>query len=472
MSSKGELLIALVGYLIVVSVIGITALLRTKSVADFTIGGRSLHWFTTALSTHASGMSGWLLLGLPGMIYVSGINSMWILPGLLLGALSAWLFISRRLRIGSQSFSDDAITLPQFFMVRTGSPRLSMRLVPAFVVMIFYAIYLASGFIAGAKLVEAVLGWSYINSLFIGMLIIMSYVALGGFLASSWTDTFQAILMISALIAVVVLASFQADESQIVFDPEFNTASIVSIVSLMSWGLGYLGQPHILARFMAIKDPDQLPMARNLGLGWMLICCTAAALIGLFGADIMPALDDPEKIYIRLAEMLLNPWIAGCVIAAILAAIMSTVDSQLIVASAAVTQDLGIGKNKGVLANRITVVLLSLFAALIALDPHSVLDVVAIAWAGLGASFGPSLLACLYWSKTSDTGIVAAMIVGTIVTLAWDFVAVGIFAQIYEILPAFLLSALTLVIVSLIAPSQIAKSRAIGRFTLSDEDST
>lgn len=469
MSTKGELLIALMGYLVVVSIIGITALIRTKSVADFTIGGRSLNWFTTALSTHASGMSGWLLLGLPGMIYVSGITSMWILPGLLIGALCAWLFISRRLRIGSQSYADDAITLPQFFIVRTGSARLSMRLVPAFVVMIFYAIYLASGFIAGAKLVEAVLGWPYLTSLFIGMFIIMIYVALGGFLASSWTDTFQAVLMISALVAVVILATFQTDQLNVSFEPEINTASIVSIVSLLSWGLGYLGQPHILARFMAIKDPDQLPIARNLGLSWMLICCTAAALIGLFGADILPELDDPEKIYIRLAEMLLNPWIAGCVIAAILAAIMSTVDSQLIVASAAITQDLGIGKNKGVLANRITVILLSLFATFIAMDPHSVLDVVAIAWAGLGASFGPSLLACLYWSKTSDIGIVAAMIVGSVVTLAWDFVAVGIFAQVYEILPAFILSAITLVVVSLLAPSEIAQSRAIGKFTLSDE---
>ena len=464
--SQGEVLIALFGYFIVIATIGVSAAQRTKNVSDFTLGGRSLAWPTVALSTHASGFSGWLLLGLPGMMYVSGLSAFWIMPGLFIGALCSWIFISKRLRTYSVGYDQDAITLPQFFIVRTGSKSLAIRLIPPIVVLLFYTVYLASGFIAGAKLIEAVLGWPYLYALVLGMVLIMVYVTLGGFLASSWTDTFQASMIIIALLVVGALAGNQPSVNiEISIDARWDASSISSILSLLAWGLGYLGQPHLLARFMAIKNVKDLPKAGILGLSWMLVCLVTAACIGLFGAELIPNLEDPEKIYIHLAEMLLNPWIAGVVIAAILAAIMSTVDSQLVVASAAVTQDLGIGKSKGLFMNRITVILLCTFAGLIAIDPQSVLDVVALAWAGLGASFGPALLFCLFWSQTSEWGVIIGILVGTFVVLVWELLLPGPLGVIYEMLPAFILSSLSVFLFSKWIPSEAARRRAFGKHT-------
>ena len=463
--SKGEILIALIGYMVVVAIIGVISFLKTKDVADFAIGGRRLNWQTTALSTHASGMSGWLLLGLPGLMYVTGADSIWIVIGLIVGAGCAWMFIAKRLRLSSAGYEDDAITLPQFFLARTGSQSLAIRLVPPIVILVFYTIYLASGFIASAKLIEFVLGWSYQQALLAGISIIMVYVAIGGFLAASWTDTFQGTLMIIALVTVATFASqVVSPEFTIELTQEINLESTVAIVSLIAWGLGYLGQPHILARFMAINSADDLNKAAALGLGWMVICLIAAAAIGILGADIAPEIEDSEKIYLYLAQFFLNPWIAGIVIAAILAAIMSTVDSQLVVSSAAITQDLGLGISKGVFVNRITVILLCIFAGMVAYDPQSILDVVALAWAGLGASFGPPLLFCLFWKKTSPSGVVSGVLAGSTVTLLWNALTTGILAGVYEIIPAFLASTLAVWIVSYLTPSEVARARAITKY--------
>ena len=456
-----EFSLGFAAYFAVIGLITFFAYRRTHTDFDYDLGGRSLSAPVTALSAGASDMSGWLLLGLPGAVYLSGITESWIVIGLLIGAFLNWQFVAPRLRRLASAYEEEVTTLPQLFKLRTGYTGLPLRLVSSAVVIVFFTVYTSAGFVASAKLFQAVLGWDYQMAVAVGVAVIMVYTVAGGFLAVCWTDAFQALLMLVALIALPIVA-LQVDTSQpLVVD--FRSAGAVGTISLLAWGLGYFGQPHVFARFMAIARPQELGRAKLIGMSWMLAATVGAIGIGLVGVSAVPNLADPETVFIRVAALFLNPWIAGVLIAAILAAVMSTVDSQLIVASTSIVNDLFDVKRHKLFVSRLVVIGVACSAGVIAFDENSViLDVVAYAWAGLGASFGPAVLFTLFWRRTTGDAIVAGMVVGAVTTLVWHNLGAaygGVFASVYEMIPAFLLASLAIYGSSILFPNATAEAR-------------
>ena len=438
-------------YLAIVAAIGVHALRRTRNANDYVIGGRSLSAPVAALSAGASDMSGWLLLGLPGAVFAFGLGEAWIVVGLVCGAYANWRLVARRLRSASARLN--AVTLPQFFAAQVAAKTRWPALVATLLVLFFFAIYTAAGFVAGAKLFASVLGLDYATALWIGVAVVLVYTALGGFLAVSWTDFFQALLMSAALLTVAVLAFLYAPT--LAADGSATTMGLLAVASALAWGLGYFGQPHVLARFMAIEEPHSVPRARRINMAWMIVASAAAVAVGLGGSDYFGGtLADPETVFIELAAALLPPWIAGIVVAGILAAVMSTVDSQLLVASTALIEDVvrptvkTLDDRLRLLASRATVAAMAVAAGLIAMQPESrVLDLVKYAWAGLGASFGPAVLACLFWRRVTETGLTAGMLTGGVVTVIWHNLEGGLF-DLYEIVPAFLAAGIVLALLS------------------------
>ncbi|MCB1646391.1 MAG: sodium/proline symporter PutP [Pseudomonadales bacterium] len=458
--------------------IGIYAWKSTRDIGDYLLGGRRLGPWVTALSAGASDMSGWLLLGLPGAVYASGIGESWIVIGLVIGAWCNWRFVARPLRERTAAF--DAVTLPDYFDARFQDHSNLLRLVSALVVLVFFTFYAASGLVAGARLFSSVFGMSYTLALVAGAVVIVSYTAIGGFLAVSWTDFVQGTMMAFALTAVPVMIWLELGsvEAAITTGAElsgylslFENYSPLVIVSLMAWGLGYMGQPHILVRFMAIRDPALLDEARRVGMSWMLLSTVAAILVGLTGHAYLAAQGQPlaaentEKIFIVLTQLLFNPWIAGILLAAILAAVMSTIDSQLLVSSSALSEDLyrrwirpQAQARELVVISRLTVVLIAVVAFLVALDPESrVLSLVSYAWAGLGASFGPVVLMSLYWPAMNRFGALAGMIVGALTVVVWKQLEGSIF-DLYELLPAFVMALLAIILGSVLSSKVPAQS--------------
>ena len=432
-------------YFLVVAAIGLRALKRTRSNADYVIGGRALPAPVAALSAGASDMSGWLLLGLPGAVFALGAGEAWIVVGLICGAWGSWRLVAPRLRADSERL-DGAVTLPQFLSRRVAAKTPLPTFVATALVLFFFAIYTAAGFVAGAKLFEETLDLHYRVALWVGVGAVLAYTLLGGFLAVCWTDCFQALLMLAALATVAALGFAHAPPA---FAPGGAELGALAIVGALAWGLGYFGQPHILARFMAIDATASVPRARRINLAWMVLAGAAAVAVGLAGRGHfgVEGLVDAETVFIALAGDLLTPWLAGVVVAGILAAVMSTVDSQLLVAATALVEDVArprfkrLRERHALPLSRITVAIIALAAGLVAMDPDSaVLDLVAYAWAGLGASFGPVVLACLFWRRTSEAGVVAGMVAGAGVTVAWHHSSGGVF-ELYELLPAFLAAA-------------------------------
>ncbi len=433
-------------YFLVVAGIALRALQRTRSNADYVIGGRALSAPVAALSAGASDMSGWLLLGLPGAVFALGLGEAWIVVGLVCGAWGSWRLVAPRLRADSERLQG-AVTLPQFLARSVAAKTPLPALVATALVLGFFAIYTAASFVAGAKLFEATLGLDYRTALWIGVGAVLAYTLLGGFLAVCWTDFFQALLMLAALATVAVLAFAHAPPAGAV-DAADAAAGMgaLAVVSALAWGLGYFGQPHILARFMAIDGAHSVPRARRINLTWMALAGAAAVAVGWagrghFGAE---GLADAETVFIALASDLLAPWLAGVVVAGILAAVMSTVDSQLLVAATALVEDVArprfprLRDDRALLLSRVTVGVIALAAGVLAANPdNAVLELVAYAWAGLGASFGPAVLACLFWRRATEAGVVAGMVAGAAVTVAWHHAEGGIF-ELYELLPAFL----------------------------------
>ena len=442
-------------YFLVVGAIALRALQRTRSNADYVIGGRALSAPVAALSAGASDMSGWLLLGLPGAVFAVGLGEAWIVVGLVCGAWGSWRLVAPRLRADSERLQG-AVTLPQFLARSVAAKTPLPALVATALVLLFFAIYTAAGFVAGAKLFEATLGLDYSLALWLGVGAVLAYTLLGGFLAVCWTDFFQALLMLAALVTVAALAFAHAPPAAVVDANAAVGMGTLAIVSALAWGLGYFGQPHILARFMAIDHADSVPRARRINLTWMVFAGAAAVAVGWagrghFGVD---GLADAETVFIALARDLLAPWLAGVVVAGILAAVMSTVDSQLLVASTALVEDVArprfvrLPDRRALLLSRLTVAVIAVAAGLVAAEPdNAVLDLVAYAWAGLGASFGPVVLACLFWRRTTEAGVVAGMMAGAAVTVAWHHVGGGVF-DVYELLPAFLAAAGAIVLAS------------------------
>lgn len=459
-------------YFALVLLIGWYAFLRTRDLSDFILGGRRLGSGVAALSASASDMSGWLMLGLPGLAYASGLESLWLAGGLLLGTWLNWRLVATRLRVFSVAYGN-ALTLPEYFANRFGDRGGLLRGTCALFILVFFTLYTASGLVAGGKLFESVFDLPYVWAVALGVLSVLVYTAVGGFLAVSWTDVLQGLLMAAALIAVPLVAFDSAgglpaalaglrQTAPALFDPFTDAAGKplgpIAILSLAAWGLGYFGQPHILARFQAIASPGQVGTARRIAVTWVALTLTGATLTGLAGIPLFePALSGEarETVFIELVGRLFHPVMAGILLAAILAAIMSTADSQLLVSSAAFTEDIyrtllrrRASGSELVIAGRLAVVAVGLIAFLLALDPGAlVLDLVAYAWAGFGAAFGPALVLSLYWPRMTRRGALAGIIAGGLTVVVWKQLSGGLF-DLYELVPGMLVSTLAIYLAS------------------------
>ncbi|HSK40413.1 MAG TPA: sodium/proline symporter PutP [Arenibaculum sp.] len=460
-------LITFAVYLAGMLALGVVAYRMTGDLSDYILGGRGLGPGVSALSAGASDMSGWLLLGLPGALYVDGMNQIWIAIGLSFGAWFNWQFVAARLRRYTE-VARDSLTLPDYFENRFHDASRLLRVISAVVILLFFTIYTSAGLVGGAVLFEQSFGFSYSTALWTGALVIISYTFLGGYLAVCWTDFIQGILMFLALVAVPVVAIFdlggwRATVNAVgAIDPgrldAFTGTTGLGIVSLMAWGLGYFGQPHILARFMGIRSSDDVPAARLIGMSWMVASLFGAIFTGFVAIAWFRdrPLDNAETAFIQLTQLLFNPWIAGILLAAILAAIMSTVDSQLLVSSSTLTEDFykaflrrSAGERELVWVGRFAVLLIALIAVLLARNPEStVLGLVSYAWAGFGAAFGPVVLLSLLWRRMTRNGALAGIVAGTVTMLVWAELDGGVF-DLYEILPGFVANLAAIVAVSL-----------------------
>ena len=469
------IIISFVAYIIMMVAIGIYFYFKTGDLSDYVLGGRGLGPGVTALSAGASDMSGWLLLGLPGAMYLNGISESWIAVGLLIGAYLNWHYVARPLRVYTHHLGD-AITIPDYFSNRFDDKNNVLRVVTAIVILLFYTLYTSSGLVGGAKLFEATFGLDYTTALLVGSFIIVSYTFLGGYNAVSWTDFIQGILMMLALIITPIVVIYELGGLSAAFeviekvDPSkldmLKGTTLIGILSLLAWGLGYFGQPHILVRFMSIRDDKEMPVAKNIGMTWMALSIIGSLAVGFFGFAFIYAngvsLDDPEKIFIVLTQLIFNPWIAGFLLAAILAAIMSTIDSQLLVSSSVLTQDIyhAVFRKKAsdkelVWVGRATVILIALIALALSTDKDSsVLALVAYAWAGFGAAFGPLVILSLYNKNITKAGALAGMLTGAATVIIWKQISGGIF-DLYELLPGFIFAWIAILVFSKVGkPSQ------------------
>lgn len=477
--------ITFVVYLLGMLSIGLYAYKLTSTSEDYFLGGRSLGPWPTALSAGASDMSGWLLLGLPGYAFASGLESVWIAGGLLVGTWLNWLLCAKRLRTYSIK-ANNALTLPDFLSTRFNDKTKLIQTISAVFILLFFLFYTSSGLVAGGKLFETVFGLDYTYAVIIGTVCVVSYTLFGGFLAVAWTDLVQGLMMCAALVIVPIVAldgSWSELSTDLVSkNPELlniwtnaqgEPLGAIAIMSLVAWGLGYFGQPHILARFKASRSNKDIKTARRIAVTWTCISMVGALLIGLVGIGYVDGhlsgqLDDSEKIFMVLVNVTFHPVIAGILLAAILAAIMSTADSQLLVSSSALAEDFykqlfnkEATQQQILHVGRFAVVAISFIALLLALNPESsVLGLVSYAWAGFGAAFGPAIILSLFWRNMNRHGALAGIIVGGVVVVVWKQLSGGIF-DLYEILPGFILSVISIVVVSIITgtPDESVKER-------------
>lgn len=465
-------LVTFIVYSIVMLGIGFYFFNKNKTSSDYFLGDRSIGPVVSALSAGASDMSGWLLLGLPGALYVSGFSESYIAIGLVIGALLNWGFVAKRLRIYTSVIAN-SITIPDYFETRFSDDSHTLRLLCAVVILIFFTIYISSGLVAGAKLFEATFQLSYSYALTIGTIIIVAYTFFGGYKAVCWTDLIQGLLMMLALIVIPTSMVYHlggfSEAFRIVAEVKptalsmAETGGVIGLISTMSWGLGYFGQPHILVRFMSIRSVKDIPTATFVGIAWMSVSLIGACLLGVLGIAYVShfnlSLSDPEKIFIVMSQVLFNPWVAGILLSAILAAIMSTASSQLLVSSSTLAEDFyrkifkkDASEQTVMNISRVAVLLVSIIAFLLSIDKNtSVLSIVAYAWAGFGASFGSVILFSLFWSRMTRAGAVSGMIAGAVTVVVYKNFLNSMF-PIYEIVPGFIVASLAIVIVSLMQP--------------------
>jgi sodium/proline symporter len=466
--------------------LGVVAWRRTLDLGDYILGGRSLGSWVTALSAQATDMSGWLLLGLPGLAYASGFDSIWLLAGLAVGTWLNWRLVAARLRAATEKLGD-ALTLPDYFERRFDDRTHLLRTLSALFILVFFVFYTSSGFVAAGRLFETLFGLPYIEAMLWGTAAMLAYTFLGGFLAVSWSDVLQGSLMFFALVLVAVLGVVLAGGAGALFarleaidpallDPlvadEGRTLGWLGIASLVGWGLGYAGQPHILARFMAAKSVEHIAVARRVAMGWVLIVMAAAVVVGLAGRVVLePALGgaDTEKVFIVISTTFLHPALAGICLAGVMAAIMSTASAQLLVSSSALSQDLyrgllrpSAGRAELLWVGRLAVLGIALLAFVIALDPTSkVLDLVAWAWAGFGAAFGPAIILSLYWPRMTRAAAIVGIVVGGLTVILWKQ-GHGTLFELYELVPGFALSWLAIWIVSLMQATPAGAATQVG----------
>ncbi|QKS72435.1 sodium/proline symporter PutP [Paenalkalicoccus suaedae] len=465
------IIITFIVYLVGMLALGVIAYRLTTNLSDYVLGGRRLGPGVAALSAGASDMSSWLLLGLPGALYASGLVEAWIAIGLAVGAIVNWMFVAGRLRSYTY-IAGDSITLPDFFENRFKDTSKSLRIVSALLILIFFTFYTSSGLVGGAVLFESSFGLDQQTALWVGAIVIISYTFLGGFLAVSWTDFVQGILMFLALIIIPIVAIIElggpgATIDQIsAIDPQnlsLGGVGAIGIISLIGWGLGYFGQPHIIVRFMAIRSMKDLPKAQAIGIGWVLLAMTGAVLVGLTGIAYFAdqPLENSETVFLAFTQVLFHPIVAGVLLAAVLAAIMSTIDSQLLVSSSALAEDFYKGmirpnasQKELVWIGRGGVILIAGIALLMAQNPDStVLELVSYAWAGLGATFGPLVLFSLFWKRMTRNGALAGMLSGGGSVILWIFIKQDTgFFSLYELVVGFVVSCIFIVLFSYIGP--------------------
>ncbi|OEH87047.1 sodium/proline symporter [Desulfuribacillus stibiiarsenatis] len=462
--------------------IGVYTYRMTNDLSDYVLGGRKLNSWVAALSAQASDMSGWLLLGLPGAAYASGMGlwSIWIAIGLAVGTMANWQYVAKPLRRYTQ-LAGESLTISEFFENRFKDKSHLLRVVSAIFILVFFLFYTASGLVAGGVLFESVFGIEYTTALLVGAVVIISYTFLGGFIAVSWTDLFQGTIMFIALLitpifAIQYMGGLEALFTKIgtintdLLDINANVAydataalpwssagslTLIGIISAAAWGLGYFGQPHILTRFMAIRSAQQVPKARLISIIWVVLSLYGAIIVGFVGIALFAdqPLANPETVFIDLVQKMFNPWVAGFLLAAILAAIMSTIDSQLLVSSSALTEDFyrtffrkDASQTELVWVGRGAVILIAVIAVMLAWTKGSVLQLVAYAWAGFGAAFGPAIIFSLFWKRMTRNGALFGMIVGGLTVILWKYTG----SAIYEIVPGFLFASIAIVVISLL----------------------
>lgn len=469
-------LVSLTLYFVAMLGIGLYAWKKsTSDVSGYMLGGRKLGPAVTSLSAGASDMSGWMLMGLPGAMYVSGLSSAWIAVGLFIGAFANYLIVAPRLRVYTE-VARDAITIPDYFDKRFDDRSRLLRVISSLVIVIFFTLYTSSGLVAGGKLFDSAFGVDYVWGLWVTAGVVMAYTLFGGFMAVSLTDFVQGCIMFVALVLVPVVALTDVggldgmSETIRGVDPALlgltTGTTLVGVISAMAWGLGYFGQPHIIVRFMAIRSVRDIPTARNIGMSWMFVTLVGALATGLAGLAYATRngleVADPETIFILLSDVLFDPLVTGFLLAAILAAIMSTISSQLLVSSSSLTEDFyamflrkQASQRELVTVGRLSVVAVALAAIFLAWNPdNNVLGLVSNAWAGFGAAFGPLVILSLTWKRMTRNGALAGMVVGAATVLVWIYAPIGpggapLSGVIYEIVPGFLLSFATIVVVSL-----------------------
>ena len=462
--------ISMIIYFVAMIVIGLWAYQRTNDMDDYMLAGRNLGPLSTALSAGASDMSGWLLMGLPGAFYLSGMSTMWLPIGLTVGAWLNWKYTAPRLRTYTE-VADNSLTIPTFLSARLHDGSRLIQIGAGVIILVFFTFYVSSGMVAGGRFFEASFGVDYRLGMVLVAGITVLYTLVGGFLAVAYTDVVQGLMMVTALVAVPVAGLFRlgGPDSLISTINELDpgtwalwgaSTSLMSIVSAAAWGLGYFGQPHIIVRFMALETPQQAKAGRRIGIGWMALACLGAAATALVGIATYRRdtgqLPNPETVFIALGQLLFHPFVAGFMLAAILAAIMSTISSQLLVSSSALVEDLyhafnrkELGEKRSVLLGRVAVMIVSVVAALMAWQADdSILKLVSFAWAGFGASFGPVVLLALFWRRLTRWGALAGMTTGAVVAAVWANLSGGIF-DLYELLPGFVANLIVTIVVSL-----------------------
>ena len=486
------MILTIAAYLVGMLVVGALFTRKNKNSDDFYLGGRKLGPVVTAMSAEASDMSSWLLMGLPGLALMTGLaEAVWTAIGLAVGTYINWLIVAKRIRVYSNKIN--AITLPQFFSKRFGDKANILTIISALFIVVFFIPYTASGFSACGKLFGSLFGVDYVTAMIISAVVIVLYCVLGGFLAASTTDFIQSIVMTIALVVVVGFGASAVNGFDAVFENvkgldgylnlfegfsvekgEIMSYGALPVVSTLAWGLGYFGMPHILLRFMAIEDENKLKLSRRIASVWVVISMAVAILIGVVGYSLMkneivPAYADAsaaETIIVDIANVIskygyIPAIVAGVILSGILASTMSTADSQLLAAASSVSQDLAqtsfgikLSQKKSMLWARISVVAISVIAVFLALNPNSsVFRIVSFAWAGFGATFGPIMLFALFWKRTNKWGALAGMLSGGIMVFFWKFVIREVFAgtwlDLYELLPAFIVASILIVVVSL-----------------------
>lgn len=486
------LLVVLIYFAIVIAV-GYYYYHKSTNLSEYILGGRSLNPYVTALSAQASDMSSWLLMGLPGAILIAGLGEVWLGIGLGIGTYLSWLFVAKRLRVYTE-VSKNSLTLSSFFSNRFRDEKGYLRDISAIIILVFFTVYVASGFVGAGKVFNIVFDdVSSSIAIVIAAVVIVVYTFLGGFKAVCWTDFLQGMLMIIALVIVPVAAIYTiggwgsvtniwdtvtsintSNFTNILYDAG-NEIKIVTILSLLAWGLGYFGMPHVIIRYTAIKNPNELKIARRVAMVWLTVCLVATALVGLVGRAWIDGgfgslIDgDKETIFIAMAGGLFTVVIAGVIYSAILAAVMSTADSQLLVASSAISNDLykrfekkghKLSDSQLMWLSRGVVALVAIIAALLALSGNnSIMELVSYAWAGFGAAFGPLVLCALYYKKANAKGALAGMLAGFITVILWNtfMVSKGIIGNgsfmlvdtgIYELIPGFIISLILIIVVS------------------------